>query len=129
MESDDVVVNYLPKDLFITRAEYVDHNGTNQIDFDDYIELTFSRPVVIDQAIGLDFETDNPKKAFGTVKIAACDNPFKGRITLIPPIMSHFVIGETTILPREFIESIYDRSPAHQKLQRFDSLRIEKRKN
>ncbi len=128
--SDDIVVHYLPKDLFITRAEYVDANQNNQIDFNDYIELTFSKPAVVDNALGLDFDTTNPEKAFGTVSITADDsNPMKARITLIPPIVSNFVLGETTILPREFIESIYDYSPAHLRLQRFDALKITKRKN
>ena len=77
----------------------------------------------------LDFETSNPEKALGTVDIKAEKDPFKARITLIPPIVSHIVIGETCIFPREFIESIYDRSPAHQRLQKFDNMKIEKRKN
>ena len=129
-ESDDIVINYYPKELFITKAEYVDLNQNNQIDFNDYIELTFSRPAIIDEAIGLDFDTANPEKALGTVSIKADEkNPLKDRITLIPPIASHFIIGETTILPREYIESIYDYSPAHLRLQRFDALKITKRRN
>lgn len=129
-ESDDIVINYYPKELFITKAEYVDLNQNNQIDFNDYIELTFSRPAIIDDAIGLDFDTANPEKALGTVSIKADEkNPLKARITLIPPIASHFIIGETTILPREYIESIYDYSPAHLRLQRFDALKITKRRN
>ena len=129
-ESDDIVINYYPKELFITKAEYVDLNQNNQIDFNDYIELTFSRPAIIDEAIGLDFDTANPEKALGTVSIKADEkNPLKARITLIPPIASHFIIGETNILPREYIESIYDYSPAHLRLQRFDALKITKRKN
>lgn len=129
-ESDDIVINYYPKELFITKAEYVDLNQNNQIDFNDYIELTFSRPAIIDEAIGLDFDTANPEKALGTVSIKADEkNPLKARITLIPPIASHFIIGETTILPREYIESIYDYSPAHLRLQRFDALKITKRRN
>ena len=109
--------------------EYVDLNQNNQIDFNDYIELTFSRPAIIDNAIGLDFDTANPEKALGTVSIKGDEkNPLKARITLIPPIVSHIVIGETTILPREFIESIYDYSPAHLRLQRFDALKVTKRK-
>ena len=128
-ESDDIVINYYPKELFITKAEYVDLNQNNQIDFNDYIELTFSRPAIIDDALGLDFDTANPEKALGTVSIKGDEkNPLKARITLIPPIPSHFVIGETTILPREYIESIYDYSPAHLRLQRFDALKITKRK-
>ena len=116
--------------MFITKAEYVDLNQNNQIDFNDYIELTFSRPAIIDEAIGLDFDTANPEKALGTVSIKADEkNPLKARITLIPPIASHFIIGETTILPREYIESIYDYSPAHLRLQRFDALKITKRRN
>ena len=129
-ESDDIVVYYYPKDLFITKAEYVDLNQNNLIDFNDYIELTFSRPAIVEDAIGLDFDTANPVKALGTVSIKGDEkNPLKARITLIPPIVSNFVIGETTILPREFIESIYDYSPAHLRLQRFDALKITKRKN
>ncbi len=128
-ESDDIVVHYLPKDLFITKAEYVDANQNNQIDFNDYIELTFSKPAIVKDALGQDFETANPEKALGTVSIVADQkNPMKARITLIPPIGSHIVLGETTILPREYIESIYDYSPAHLRLQRFDALKVTKRK-
>ena len=128
-DSDDIVVYYYPKELFITKAEYVDANQNNQIDFNDFIELTFSRPAIIDEAIGLDFDTANPVKALGTVSIKGDEkNNLKARITLIPPIATHFVIGETTILPREYIESIYDYSPAHLRLQRFDALKITKRK-
>jgi general secretion pathway protein G len=128
-ESDDIVVSYYPKELFITKAEYVDLNQNNQIDFNDYIELIFSRTAIAEDAIGLDFDTDNPVKALGTVSIKGDEkNPLKARITLIPPIVSHIVIGETTILPREFIESIYDYSPAHLRLKRFDALKVTKRK-
>lgn len=128
-ESDDIVIGYYPKDLFITKAEYVDLNQNNQIDFNDYIELTFSRPAIVDNAISLDFDTANPEKALGTVSVKGDEkNPLKARITLIPPIASHFIIGETTILPREYIESIYDYSPAHLRLHRFDALKITKRK-
>ncbi len=126
---DDIVVYYLPQNLFITKAEYVDANLNNQIDFNDYIELTFSRPAIVDKAIGQDFETANPEKALGTVSITSDEkDPMKARITLIPPIVSHFSIGETTILPRTLINSIYDYSPYHIRLQRFDALKITKRK-
>lgn len=129
-DSDDISECYIPKELFITKAQYIDVNGNNVAnDFGDYIELTFSRPVFLEEPIGLDFETSNPEKALGTVDIKAEKDPFKARITLIPPIVSHIVIGETCIFPREFIESIYDRSPAHQRLQKFDNMKIEKRKN
>ena len=126
---DDIVIHYLPKVLFIIKAEYVDANRNNVIDFNDYIELTFSKPAIIDNAIGQDFETANPTKAFGTVSIKSDEkNPQKARITLIPPIVSNIKIGETTILPREYIESIYDYSPEPNKLQRFDNIKIVKRK-
>ena len=128
-ENDDIVVNYLPNNLFILKAEFVDANQDNQIGFNDYIELTFSKPAIVDNAIGQDFETTNPEKAFGTVSIKSDEkNPSKARITLIPPIVSNIVIGKTTILPREYIESIYDYSPNPIRLQRFDSLKITKRK-
>ena len=126
---DDIVVNYLPKALFILKAEYVDANRDNIVDFNDYIELTFSKPAIINNAIGQDFETANPKKAFGTVSIKGDEkNPQKARITFIPPIVTNITIGETTIVPREYIESIYDYSPTPIKLQRFDNIKITKRK-
>ena len=129
-QTDDIVVHYLPENLFILKAQYVDANMNNQIDFNDYIELSFSKPAIVENAIGQDFETLNPEKALGTVSIKSDEkNPMKARITLIPPIASNFVIGETTILPREYIESVYDYSPAHVRLQRFDALKITKRKN
>ncbi len=131
IRSDDIVINYLPKALFITKAIYVDANQNNQIDFNDFIELTFSKPAIVDNAISLDFDTANPVKALGTVSIKGDEkNPMKAKITLIPPIPSHFTIGETTIIPREYIESIYDYTP-HQpvRLQRFDALKITKRRN
>lgn len=128
--SDDIVVHYLPKELFITRAEYIDTNQNKTIDFGDYIELTFSKPAIIDNAIGMDFDTSNPEKALGTVNISQHpDNTMKARITLIPPIASHFIIGETSILPRQYIKSIYDYTPEHRTLQPFDALRITKRRN
>ncbi len=129
-ESDDIVQNYLPKDLFITRAEYVDVNLNNHLDFNDYVELTFSKPATVEEnCIGLDFDTTNPEKALGTVSIKSVENnPMKARITFIPPIQSQVVVGETCILPRKFIESIHDKTPAQQRLQRFDNMRIVKKK-
>ena len=128
-KKDDIVVYYLPNNLFILKAEFVDANQDNQIGFNDYIELTFSKPAIVENAIGQDFETANPEKALGTVSIKSDEkNPSKARITLIPPIASNIVIGKTTILPREYIDSIHDYSPNPIRLQRFDSLKITKRK-
>jgi len=127
-ESDDIAVYYLPQTFFITRAEYVDVNLNNLVDVNDYIDLTFSRPAQLKEPLGIDFETDLPKKALGSAMVRAGDNRFKARIDFAPPIAPTIVPGQTKLFPREYIESIADYSPNPQRLGRVDNLIIEKRK-
>jgi len=127
--SDDIAVYYLPQNFFITRAEYVDVNLNNIVDVSDYIELTFSRPAQLRDPMGIDFETDLPKKALGSALIRAGENHFKARIDFAPPMAPTLVPGQTKLFPREYIESIVDYSPNPQRLGRVDNLVIEKRKN
>lgn len=127
-ESDDIAVYYLPQNFFVTRAEYVDVNLNNLVDISDYIELTFSRPAQLKDPLGIDFETDLPKKALGSAVVKPGDNYFKARIDFAPPIAPTLVPGQTKLFPREYIESIVDYSPKPQRLGRVDNLVIEKRK-
>ncbi len=127
-ESDDVAVYYLPQSFFITRAEYVDTNLNNVVDISDYIDLTFSRPAQMKEPLGIDFETDFPKKALGSAMIRPGDNHYKARIDFAPPISPSVIPGQTKLFPREYIESIVDYSPQPQRLGKVDNLVIEKRK-
>jgi general secretion pathway protein G len=126
--SDDVVMSYLPTAFFITRAEHVDNNMNNQIDFGDYIDVRLSRPAQLVNPVVVDFETVNPTKALGSAKITAGNTPFNLKIEFTPPDMPTLVPGETRLFPREYIESIVDLSPKPQSLQRQEGVIIEKKR-
>jgi general secretion pathway protein G len=127
--SDDVVARYLPSRLFITRAVYLDSNSNNLIDYGDYINLTFSRPAQIKDATVFDFVTSSPEKALGSAIVQAIpEDPFRARIVFTPPVPPSIKMGETTIAPREFIESIVDFSDIPVKLVMVENLVIQKQK-
>ncbi len=126
--SDDIVMSYLPAAFFMTRAEHVDVNLNNLLDFGDYIDVRLSRPAQLRNPVMIDFETVNPAKALGSAKIKAGDTPFNLRIELAPPDMPTLVPGETRLFPREYIESIVDLSPKPQPLQRQEGVIIEKKR-
>lgn len=125
---DDIVARYLPEHFFITRAEYVDANLNNLIDYGDYIELRFSRPAVLKDPVVMDFKTRNPEKALGSAVISGTEDPFIAKITFFPPNPPTVVLGETLILPREFLENIVDKSPQPKKLKRLKGVIIEKKR-
>lgn len=127
-ESDDVVVSYMPSGFFITRAEYVDSNLNNTVDFGDYIELRFSRPATLLAPMVVDFVTLHPEKALGSSIIQAGDNEFSARIVFSPPFLPTLKVGETRLFPRDFISSIIDKSPQPQGLQPQEGVIVEKRK-
>ncbi len=126
--SDDIVLPYLPAAFFITRAEHVDTNLNNQIDFGDYIEIRFSRPAQLRNPIVVDFETLNPAKALGSALIRPGYDAFSAKIEFAPPLAPILITGETRLFPREYIESIVDLSPKPQHLQRQEGVIIEKTK-
>jgi len=127
-ESDDIVVSYMPSGFFITRAEYVDSNFNNVIDFGDYIELRFSRPATLLSPMVVDFTTLHPDKALGSSIIQAGENETSARIVFSPPFLPAIRIGETRLFPRDFISSIIDKSPQPQGLQPQEGVIIEKRR-
>ncbi|KAF1082040.1 MAG: hypothetical protein GQF41_1680 [Candidatus Rifleibacterium amylolyticum] len=126
--TDDVVLSYMPAAFFITRAEHVDTNLNNLLDFGDYIDVRLSRPAQLINPVVIDFETTNPVKALGSAKIQAGDTPFNLKIEFAPPDGPTLVPGETRLYPREYIESIVDLSPKPQPLQRQEGVIIEKKK-
>lgn len=125
---DDIIVRYLPENFFITQADFVDANLNNIIDFGDFLELRFSRPAVLRDPVFNDFETESPQKALGTAMISATQDPFIVRVDFKPPQAPSLVLGETMIFPREFIDSIVDRSPVPRKLERLKGVIINKRR-
>ena len=127
--SDDIVTRYLPSTLFITRAVYFDANSNNLIDYGDYINLSFSRPAQVKDATVFDFVTSFPEKALGSAIVQSVpEDPFKARIVFTPPVPPSIRMGETTIAPREFIESIVDYSDTPIKLKMVENLVIQKQK-
>ncbi len=126
--SDDIVMSYMPQGFFITRADYVDANFNNRVDFSDYVELTFSRPATMTEPLVYDFETEYPERALGSALVRSDENPFKAKIEFAPPDAPSVVPGQTRLYPREFIESIRDFSPTPRVLQRVDNLVIDKRR-
>jgi len=126
--TDDVVMSYLPATFFITRAEHVDTNLNNLIDFGDYIDVRLSRPAQLINPVVIDFETANPAKALGSARIKPGDTRFNLKIEFAPPDAPTLVPGETRLFPREYIESIVDLSPKPQPLQRQEGVIIEKKR-
>ncbi|GAB4274218.1 MAG: hypothetical protein Kow0029_14370 [Candidatus Rifleibacteriota bacterium] len=126
--NDDIVVSYLPEKFFITRADYVDANLNNLVDFGDYLEIRFSRPATLIDPVVFDFITENPDKALGSAIISETEDSFVARIDFVPPDPPGIIIGQTTIKPREFISSIYDKSPVPQKLEQVKGVVINKKK-
>lgn len=117
--TDDIVGRYLPKDFFITKAEYVDANHNNRVDFGDYVNVRFSRPARLDNPVIVDFETENPENAFGDAIVRETSDPFMVRIEFAGPEPPSLVLGETTVKPKKFVDSIVDYSPVPQRLSRF----------
>lgn len=126
--SDDIVVGYLPAGFFITRAEYVDANLNNLIDFGDYVDVRFSRPAKLIEPMVIDFSTRDPEKALGSAIIQPGDNVFSVRIVFSPPFLATIKPGETRLFPRDFMTSIVDMSPEPRGLQKQEGVIIEKRK-
>lgn len=126
--TDDIALSYFPAAFFITRAEHVDTNLNNLIDFGDYIDIRFSRPTQLRNPVVVDFETLNPEKALGSAQIKPGYDAFSARIEFAPPVAPTLVTGETLLFPREYIESIVDLSPKPQPLQRQEGVIIEKKK-
>lgn len=108
---DDILVWYMPKGFFVTRAEYVDANHSNSLDFGDYIEISFSRPAKMKGVTLFDFMTTKPEKALGSAIIQTGDIGQSLQIVFSPPLLPTIQIGETMIRPRAFLESIKDFSP------------------
>lgn len=125
---DDVVVRYLPEKFFITKAEFVDANLNNLIDFGDYIDVKFSRPAIINDPVVMDFETYYPERALGSAVVSATSDEYVARISFVPPGLPNIELGETIIQPREFIGSIIDKSPAGKKLERSRGVKIIKKR-
>jgi len=125
-EFDDIVMRYLPEKLFITRAKYVDANLDNQIDFGDYIQLRFSKPAKIEDASVFDFTTKFPDKALGSAVVRKMKDPVYARIIFSPPTLPSLRLGETTIAPRDFIESITDYSEVPKRLVNVEDVVIRK---
>lgn len=127
-EFDDVVMRYLPKELFITRAEYVDANLDNIINYGDYIQLRFSKPAKLSDPSVFDFITAEPSEnAFGSALIRAMSDPASVRIIFAAPIAPSIRLGETTIAPREFIESITDFSEIPKRMINVEDVVIRKK--
>jgi len=126
--TDDIAMSYLPASFFITRAEHVDVNQNNLIDFGDYVDVKLSRPARLVNPVVIDFDTSNPEKALGSSRIKPGATPFSLHIEFWPPDAPTFVPGETRLFPREYIESIVDMSPTPQPLQRQEGVIIEKKK-
>ncbi len=126
--TDDIALSYLPAAFFMTRAEHVDANLNNLLDFGDYIDVRLSRPAQLKNPVVIDFETTSPIKALGSARIRAGDNPFNLRIEFAPPDMPTLIPGETRLYPREYVESIVDLSPKPQSLQRQEGVIIEKKR-
>lgn len=123
-KSDDLIARYLPASFFITRAEYFDANLNNVIDLGDFIEITFSRPAVLNKPLVIDFETTNPARALGDAIVSATTDPFVARIDFQPPTLPTIRLGETKIYAREISETITDMSPVPQTLKRLGGATI-----
>lgn len=125
---DDIIVRYIPEEFFITKVEYVDANRNTRIDFGDRVDIFFSRPAKMVNVSVFDFITKNPERALGSAVISS---PPKGNVlsflfaSPVPPTIN---IGETTIIPRDFIDSILDCSNPPQPLRKHDEIMIQSRR-
>ncbi|HOY67884.1 MAG TPA: type II secretion system protein GspG [Candidatus Ozemobacteraceae bacterium] len=126
--ADDIIVRYIPAEFFITKAEYVDANRNNLVDFGDRLDIHFSRPAMMTNVTVFDFLTKNPERALGSAIIAS---PAQGKILsflFAAPVPPKIRVGETTIVPREFIESVIDCSPQPQPLRRLEEVVIQRKR-
>lgn len=108
--SDDVVTWYFPRNFFIKKAEYVDANRNNQIDFGDFIEITFSRPAKLLGANAFDFISSRPSGALNNTKIEAEPEGNSLKVIFIPPVLPDLILGETMVAPRPDACKIIDFS-------------------
>lgn len=116
ISTDDVVFHYLPSGFYITKAEYIDNNRNNQIDFGDLLEFTLSRPGRMANPIIFDFVSSYPAQAFGSARVLAASQGQTLQIELAPPVPPRIEIGKTMVGPREFIDSIVDFSRPPERL-------------
>lgn len=126
--TDDIIVRYIPAEFFITKAEYVDANRNNLVDFGDRLDISFSRPAQMANVTVFDFLTKNPDRALGS---AIVSSPAQGKLLsflFAPPVPPRIRVGETTIVPREFIESVTDCSPQPQPLRRLEEVVIQRKR-
>lgn len=126
--SDDIIVRYIPAEFFITRAEYVDANRNNLIDFGDRLDLFFSRPAQMNNVTVFDFVTKKPERALGSAIIGS---PAQGSVlsfVFASPVRPSLRVGETTIAPREFIESIIDCSRQPQPVRQLEEIVIQRKR-
>lgn len=108
--SDDVVMRYLPDGFYMTKAEYVDLNRNNQIDFGDAIEVFFSRPAKFRGVSQFDFQTQDPAKALGSSMVNAASSGMSLQIVFSPTILPTLEMGKTKLLIRPYQEGIRDCS-------------------
>lgn len=126
--SDDIILRYMPKDFFITKVEYVDANRNTRIDFGDRVDIFFSRPAKMTNVSVFDFITNRPERALGSAIVAS---PARGTVLsflFASPVAPTINIGETTIVPRDFIDSILDCSAQPQTLRKQDEIVIQSRR-
>lgn len=110
LAGDDVSVWYLPRGFFITKAEHIDSNRNNQVDFGDALEIRLSRPAQMKGVTVFDFVTSRPGKALGSAKVAVIGDRQTIQLHFLPPDAPTIIPGDTTLKIRPFANSILDYS-------------------
>lgn len=128
ISTDDVIFHYLPTGFYLTRAEYIDNNRNNRIDFGDLLELSLSRPGKLISPIVFDFVSSYPAQAFGSAKVIAASQGQTLQIEFAAPVLPTFEVGKTLVSPREFIDSIVDFSRPPIRLASSPAVVIQRRK-
>lgn len=114
--ADDIFVRYLPEGFYINKAEYVDTNRNNVVDYGDVIEVSFTRPAKMSNVSAFDFQTEDPDKALGSVVPICASEGMTLQLIFAPPIEPKVQIGKTKIRVRDFCDSITDFSNPPQAL-------------
>lgn len=100
---DEIVFQYLPAEFFIRKAELIDANHNQRLDFGDRLRVTFSRTANLEQLQLLSFVTRDPENALGSAVVPPGQKRgLSAEIVFTPPVGPSITIGQTRLAARRF---------------------------
>jgi len=108
---DDIVFQYLPAEFFIRKAEIVDANHNQRLDFGDRLRIIFSRTARLDKVQSFDFITRDPERALGNLMVLPHGNAGLAlEFMFAPPVDPRIDVGRTHLGIRPLLDTVVDYS-------------------